>query len=181
MFNLLPEKEKKELFREYRLRRGILWLSVAFLLGVLFCIFLIPSFLISSSKGDEVERRIESVRQSTIFEETDVLNQRLTTASLKIKTFENFSISPPIHDVFEKVTEMRGSDIRIRGLQYRKSEDPRAAMILVAGVARDRNSLRDFVKELEQHENFARVNLPVASFAREQNLDFSLEITAVFD
>lgn len=176
MFNLLPESEKKALWKEYSLRRKVMYLIFLAILGAAMFIVAIPSLQLSLAKEREVEQRIEAVKRSTIAAEGDTLNQTLTNESLKIKALEPQGGGSFVYELVELIISHKGEEIKLRNISYRKTLDD-SEEIIIAGRATDREALLDFREKLEGEGNFESTELPVSSFAKENNLDFTMTIT----
>ncbi len=176
MFNLLPSREKKRIFQEYRLRLLIVVLTFFFAIVFVAILFLLPSYLISNAKDNEISERIESVRMSTILKEADELNARLVQTNLKI---QSLLIGQDLNQpsvLFKKVLDKKTSSIRINSMSFSVGEGNKKEVVL-SGVALNRDSLSEFVRSLEEEEIFSKVDIPVSSFAKERNATFSIRIS----
>jgi len=175
MFNLLPTKEKKRIIQEYRLRLITVILFFSFSVGLVASLFLLPSYIISSSKDREISERIESVRMSTILREADELNSRLVETNLKIQSLLIGQNSEQTTDLFNIILQKKTSAVRISSISFYSKEGDKKEIVL-NGVASSRDSLSNFVKSLEEEEIFSEVIIPVSSFAKERNATFSIQI-----
>jgi len=176
MFNLLPEKEKTNILREYKLRRLVVVAIFLFALGFISSIFLFPSFLLSSVKVSELEAEVGNIHSSVIFQETTRLEELMEDARKKLNAIKPRSDVLP-SELIGKITESRGGNIRITGIQYKVLSGKNPETISVSGVARNRDSLLKFVKALEAEEMFDSVDLPVSNFAQDRDAVFALKIT----
>lgn len=179
MFNLLPESEKKRILKEYRLRKTTIILSFLFATGLISFIFLIPSYMLSSSRDKEVSNRIDAVRRSTIVGEANEINASLVDTNLKIQSLKIEENEVLIKDLFDRVLSKKTDSIRIVDIQFRKKQTD-GNEIELSGIARDRESLSAFIKSLEEEDLFLNVDIPVSSFAKETNANFSVNITGKF-
>jgi Tfp pilus assembly protein PilN len=179
MFNLLPEKDKKKLWREYTFRRVIVSLFFIAVIGLVILIFAAPSLILSISKQNEVIRRIDALKQSTLFNESDSLNRKLTTESLKIRALKPSNSSVTVAELVKTVIARKGEGIRIKNISYSRNPDGQSSINL-SGVAQDREKLLEFTQSLESEGWFEKADLPVSSFAKDQDLDFSILIKGNF-
>ncbi|OHA88148.1 MAG: hypothetical protein A2741_00810 [Candidatus Zambryskibacteria bacterium RIFCSPHIGHO2_01_FULL_43_27] len=180
MFNLLPEIEKKNIMREYILRRYVVLALFLFALGAIASISLFPSYLLSSVKVVEVEEQISSVKSSAIFKEAEALASALNLTNQKIS-----ALKPPEKYVYlgtlvSSIVEKRGGSIRLNGFKYNRGDGKNHGVITVSGIARDRESLSAFLTVLKEEEKFLEVNLPVSNFAQDRNAPFTIDIRGAF-
>lgn len=176
MFSLLPAKEKKKLLKEYKFRLAVVGLIFFVALGLILLVVSLPSYLIAKSKNSEIVGRIEAVKQSTIFSEADTLNQELNDAGQKIKSFEDFNSKTRVYEIFAQAISDKSADIRIKGISFDNRVEGGQEKVVLTGVARTRDALRNFVDKLETNKFFSEVDLPVSNFTKEHDLDFTINI-----
>lgn len=177
MFNLLPEIEKKQIIDEYKSRRFAIALVFLFVIGLIGIISIFPARVLSSLKISEVKNTINNIQESTFFKEEDDLTKKLSEANLKL-----LALHPPQNEIhldqfLRNITKLKGPDIRINGFIYAQGSGTTGATLTVAGIARSRESLSEFVKTLRKEPSFSKVDLPVSSFTRDQNASFTVMIT----
>ena len=165
--------------REYQLRRAVIALTFLFIVILTALIFLVPSYIVSSSKKSEVSGRIEAVKHSTVTAEATEINADLVRTNLKIQSMVGQDETISLSDIFEIIIANKDSSIRINGLEYRKSETGEGSF-LILGVARDRENLSRFIRSLESEESFTKVDIPVSNFAQDKNASFSITINGKF-
>jgi Tfp pilus assembly protein PilN len=180
MFNLLPEKEKQSIVKEYSSRRLIVILAFVFVLGIVSAVSMFPSYLLSSARVKEVETQISAVRRSTIFTEATELEAKLQSTNQKIDLLMSSQKATKVEDLISEIISQKDSSIRFTGFNYKKSVDKTPGSFSVSGIARDRESLSTFVRVLQNNERFSTVNLPVSSLAKDKNAEFTLQITGSF-
>jgi len=179
MFNLLPEQEKKQIIEEYKARRAIITLVFIFAIGLIGVISIFPAYILSSSKASEVVRNIEAIRNSDIFKEEAELSSKLSEANLKLLALRPPKAQRSVVSLFTSVVDHKNADIRIDGFLYTALPNG-TTRITVNGIARGRQDLSNFVAELKKDPLLSKVDLPVSSFTKDQNADFSLDITGSF-
>lgn len=179
MFNLLPETEKKNIVKEYAARRMIVGLGFVSVLGIITAISLLPTYIITSAKVAETTTEIESIRKSPEFSEAEVLEKNLSQAEIKVGLL-NETTHTSIEVAVEKVLSVKTQPIRISGFQYKKGSGKDKSLLVVQGIARDRESLSQFVKSLQGVQGFDTANLPVSNLAKDRNAEFSIEIRGSF-
>ncbi len=180
MFTLLPESEKKNIMREYNTRRAVVICAFIFVLGVVASVSLFPSYLLSSARVKEVETQLSRVRESAILNEADALDKTVSQTSKKIESLQFATSTVFVENLFEDIVSRRGDSIRIRGFQYKRSAGKDSGVVSISGIARDRESLLQFTKSLEENPYFDQINLPVSNFARDKNAEFTIEVRGKF-
>lgn len=178
MFYLLPESEKKIILVEYKLRRTIIMLLFLSATCTISAVFLLPSYIISSAKDDEVMEKVDAVTTSTILQEGNELNARLSQTNLKLEALRP-SMAGLSVDAVHLVLVHKKPGIQLTGFAYRKGEKE-TAQLSVSGMASTRDVLLEFVKELKAENAFSDVQLPVSNFAKDKNIEFNLEVTGYF-
>jgi Tfp pilus assembly protein PilN len=175
-FNLLPEDRKKTLRREYRVKLAVLSLAMSSITGIIVLIFLLPSFLSISFRHSEVSLELKNLKRDTpellVIED---LKSELKQINSKLMVLESKNIILP-SEVIEKIIGNQSAGISpnlflfdLRGEQ---------AGLKISGVATNRETLTDFVKNLRQEENFTEVNLPVSDLAEDKDINFSITFAA---
>jgi hypothetical protein len=177
MFNLLPEIEKKNIVNEYNTRRSIVALIFIFIVGLFSVISIIPSFILSSSRVNQVSEDILAIQQSDIFIEEPEITISLSDTNSKISTLLPEEQKIYVADIFERVISHKTSNIRINGITYRSGE---SGGVAVNGIARSREELSSFVEDMRKDSLFKEVNLPVSNFAKDRNAEFTLNIIGDF-
>lgn len=180
MFNLLPENEKRNILQEYNFRRAIVLTAFLFVLGVIACVSLFPSFLLSSAKIIEEETQLTSIKRSNTFQEADRLNASLTETNLKIQSLKPLTNEQYIVDVIGTVIKKKNGAIRINGFLFKRGNGKDLGSLTVSGLTRDRESLSTFVRELEKDPLFTKVVLPISNFTKDRNAEFSIQINGAF-
>lgn len=180
MFNLLPEQEKKQIIGEYRARRTIVGLFFLFIVGLMSIIAIFPSFVLSGSRISGVETSLNNMKNSPIFKEEATLSSKLSEANLKL-----VALRPPKRDVdvsalFQAIVSRKKSTIRLTSFTYISAVGTTPGKVSISGIAKSREDLSAFVEDLKKIPEFKSVNLPVSSFTKDSNADFSIELTGDF-
>jgi len=180
MFNLLPQNEKQNILKEYRARRNILIAMFVFALGVISVVVLIPAYLLSTVKLNEVQDELARVSGSEAFQESDKLNKILIDTNAKLASLKVTKDQVYIADLIKNVISKRDLNIRVNGIMYKRGSAGAMSVITLAGVAHNREQLSTFVQELRSLPLFTSVDLPVSSFAKDKNAEFSIQIQGTF-
>lgn len=176
MFTLLAEQQKRFLFRQYRLRLLAVCLFLIALLAFVADLLLLPSNLMFQIKRDELT--FEDKYYSKVIATENSKGLISTLEDIKSMVF----LAPPsdnnLYEVMAKVMAHRSSGIRINSWSYVHGVGADSSLA-IKGVADSREELLTFWRSL-QKESFSRVDLPIASLAKESNAPFSLSILGKF-
>ncbi len=175
MFNLLPQEHQKELRKEYARRRWVVVLTSFVLLGTAALITLFPAYIISSEKEKEISVD-ERAKAEMHKEDMTDLNQSLVNLKTNTSIIITGATKVLAHDVFSKIIENKTSSITIKSLVYKKTKDE-PLQVAIVGIAETRDGLLSFARSLENIEIFTKVNVPVSNFAKDKNIEFSLELS----
>lgn len=175
MFNLLPQEHQKDLRKEYSRRRFILAFGALFFIGTSALLTLFPSYLLSLQQEKEIS--LEDYVDAEIWkEDMDLLNENIKRIKSDVRIVLSGKEDVFAGDVFDTVLSQVSSGILIHNLQYEKN-GKQGIKVVVAGVAETRDGLLVFAKSLEDTPLFTRVEVPVSTFTKEKNIEFSLTLT----
>lgn len=174
MFNLLPQDHQSFLKKEYRRRRATLILMSLFTLCVLGIITLFPSYLLSLQKEKEISTE-DLDAGSDIRSEIATLNQTVNDLKNNVSIVLENDSHKRVYSILADVIEKRSKGIVLKSLLYgTEGDDP--IKVSVVGVAETRENLLSFTKELETLSMFSNVNVPVSNFAKDRDIEFSLDL-----
>lgn len=180
MLNLLPEQQKKSVLLQYRLRLGVvISIGLSIVLAVAIA-FLVPTFVYSRIISIELENQRaqleEEAKESGRFQLAEDLKKwRSLTGLLNTEVGEVLGVAESAH----LITEAETSAIEIDGFEFMRVDvgGVERVQLRITGISRDRQSLFDFQKKLNENEMFETVELPVSNFAANINIDFTMTIT----
>lgn len=174
MSNLLPKNEQAKFNKEYSLRRlSIIFFILSIVLIISF-ILLFPSYLLSRVRETTVSLDLESIKKVTnAANPNDDITNRLRDAKDKARALQITEKKLPVYDIFHSF-QNKPRAIKLKDISYGKvGED---IVVSIQGRADTRESLTEFERQLKENPNFSGVNLPISNFAKEKNIDFSMNI-----
>lgn len=174
MFNLLPQEYQHNLKKEYSRRLITLVLIAFFCIGLAGVLTLFPSYLLSLQKEKEIS--VEDINiEKTLRADVVDLNKQIKSIKEDTALVLGREAQNQIYLLLAQILEKKSSGIIIKSLSYKKQNDDPVS-VAVAGVANTRDGLLSFTKELETLEVFESVNIPVSNFAKDRNIEFSLDL-----
>jgi hypothetical protein len=175
MSNLLPYSEKKIIRREYAMRRIIVVLYFFLFTCAVCLISLLPSYVLSEVKYQTISKEVENLKSTAdILGGGEDANKKLVGIKEKLETLKSYD-GKSAYTLFNNIILGKTNNVSVRTISY--SGSSKDARITVSGVARTRESLTAFAKNLEQNKEFSNVNLPVSNFAKDKNIEFNIEVT----
>lgn len=177
MVNLLTVFEKKRILKEYKIRLSIVSLFAVASLVVAALVFLIPSYVLSYIKYNEVSTRLEAEKSrasNTPDGEDPVKITKEVNRKLKILKSESSTLPNP-YFITTTIIEHKPEGVSINAIQYDKNKQE--GKIAISGVSSNRDTLLVFLRALEKQKDFTKVELPISSFAKGEDINFSMRIT----
>ena len=182
-YTLLPEKEAGALRLEYKIRILIVLLffvSSAVIVGI---ISLIPGYVISSIKENELTSKLEELKKSkeargidaTIVElkqGSDILRQ--IQQDVKESSFEN-AIQ---NTVSAKLPKAIFTSIQISSVTETNSTSTNDSSyeVLIQGKSATRESLLEFKRNIEKNPIFSKVEFPIPDLTKTKDVAFAIKV-----
>lgn len=186
MLNLLPLEEKKKVLTEYRLRLAAVFIFTAAFLIVANLILLIPSYVNALTKHSFVESRFNDVMGSKEFQDRRAqagkeAAEKVAEIERKLEMFTPVQVGTQAKfvssEIFIKILKLKPATIRISAINHEILKD--REKLIVSGVSDDRESLASFVETLKNNGSFTLVELPISSYVKSVDIEFSLTLERV--
>jgi hypothetical protein len=172
MINLLPEKEKKIVATEYRLRLLAVVLGFCFALSLASILLLVPSFAAALYK-QQAANTPEIVLKETA--EEQVLNKSLADDKLLFSALQGTTTKAAASDLIQILVNDKQADNTVTRITYELQNDG-SFKASINGIAKSRQSLTDFRNRLEHEALIGSVNLPTTNLAKDTNITFDMTI-----
>lgn len=175
MLNILPYEEKKKVITEYRMRLAIVGVFAVAALVLASLVLLIPSYMLAVSKhnfvADELARLEQ--KQGGASQEKEV-DAQIKEVNKKINLFLGDKTAAPStpSSVVIGIIAVRSPEVKIQSIMY--DIKPDHERIVLSGKANDRDSLALFAETLKKDPSFSKVELPIGSYVKSTNIEFSL-------
>lgn len=181
MINLLPLSEKKKILTEYRLRLGVVSVFAVAGLVLASLALLGPSYFLSISKHTLVSSDLARLEAAHVGvpQAGDAVTE-IKVVNKKVDIFLKTEKVP--HLVFSetilKIIATKGAQVKIIGFMY--DAVPDRERVTLSGVAASRDSLAQFVEALKKDTTFTTVTLPISSYVKSTDIDFSIVLERMF-
>lgn len=178
MLNILSTEEKKKILMEYRLRLAVVSIFAVSALVFVSLVLLAPAYLLAVSKYNSASRDLavlDAKYGGTTGQEKEIATQ-IRDINKKIQLLlgsdTDTRLTPP--QAIEETLKNSNKSIKIVGIMY----DPVLGneRIVLTGTALDRESLALFLETLKKDTTFTNVTLPISSYVKSANIDFSIVV-----
>ena len=174
MINLIPIKEKKKIRAEYRFRLGVVVALASVSLFLISLVLLFPAYLLTLSKYQFASENLakieiehgEVAQEEEIADQTSMVNKKINFFLQEGKESWMFS------EVVIKIIEIKGPTIKIKNMSYESSLGKER--FVISGRADDRDILASFVEKLKRDPSFTSVTIPISSYIKSTDIDFSI-------
>ncbi|MFA6273517.1 MAG: PilN domain-containing protein [Candidatus Paceibacterota bacterium] len=174
--NLLPQKEKIENQKDYlcRFLAGLVGVIIVSLMIGGFALF--PSYILIQARQTELKVELDSLNNSQSTSGSEEIYQLLETANRRVD-FLSIHQGLSLTAAVKEISAYQPVGVIITSLAYHPQENASGRLVAVVslkGVASNREVIVDFVKNLQTEPTFTGINVPVSSFAKDRDIEFSL-------
>lgn len=173
MFNVLPEKIKIEIVKQYNLRRIIVVLYAIIFIQVIIIVTFLPSWFISLYIQKDATSEVAKTEQDILKSEVDKLTSEINSFNSKLRVIKETQTGYSPTEIVTKISEQKNSSVSLKEITYSKQNKDEIKVSL-SGVAKERESLLSFVKKLETSKLFEKVDSPISNFTKDKDIQFSL-------
>lgn len=180
MLHLLTEEHRQKVVREYKKRvLGILLLGVFFVF-VVSPVFILPTFFLSYGRYADVKSKAQTLDAELSSKEDPSSSESIKSITSSIEALRMFDDKKSIYSILEKLIKEKPVGIQIKNIIFtptRLADNIETMTIDIAGRSETRKNLVSFDQNLKSNPVFSEVVVPLASFAKEKNIEFSMKLT----
>lgn len=173
MFSLLPEKQKKIISAQYKVRLISLWFLALTTVSIIFFFSVLPSYFYSSNKMVSAQAKSDTKNSAGDTPDAsfvDEIEHTLVYIS-KLEVVDPVNIMRPIEDLISIKKGVVINSVRItRGTEGNLT-------VSVSANAPKREDLVAFSKAVKADTRFKEVAIPISEFAKNTNISFSFNVT----
>ena len=174
MINVLPEKEKIGLKREYYLRLSIVALVNLIFLSIFASLLLLPSYMLSDTKEKYFNKKLSEISSETPEISINELNTYIAKINSTLSLFSSTSSRKISENIIMPILAIRPTNIKINQISYVDHID--FVEISLNGVAGSRDALQSFKDILIKTGEYSSVDVPISSFVKKTNIDFNITL-----
>jgi len=174
VINILPEGIKSSLLREYWMRFSTILFDLITFIAFSASLLLFPAYFFSQTKENLVEDRLALFNKENPELLNNNINKMIDDINSKIVVLNNNTNPYQVSDkIFGTILSTRTNGITFSQMLFNKKvgED---SILEVHGIAKDRNSLRNFKTALDSNTSFSSVELPISNFLEKTDLPFTV-------
>lgn len=179
MINLATPEAKKGILKEYWFRLFIVSIFAIAALVAASIVLLAPAIILTELKHGSVVSALENLKKQNAavgevrVKEIDATIKEINRkAVLVLKGTGGESLVPS--EVVALILEKKNSTIRIDSILFDVTAD--RERFVVSGNARTRGALAAYADTFKVDKTFTKVDLPISSFVKNTNIDFSLSL-----
>ncbi len=177
MINLLPAENKIEIKKEYLIRvfiiSGVSLFSLILITGIaLFLLF----YLTAGQKTDSEEVFLLSQQGLASTNEAEISSIVSGINSTTAELISNQKITAEVSEVIKKLTAIKTEKITIKSFLFSASRDGAGGEIRINGTSATRTELINYIEKIKKDPMFAKVDLPLSNFLKEENIDFNIVV-----
>ena len=177
MLHLLTDEYKKKVSREYAHRVLIVVSCIVIGLSALGILLIAPSYLKIHSTYTKLINERDLYAEKIKSRQDDNSVDGLRNVMNSITILNTYGQQYSVRDIVLDLVARKQKGISISRISFSKPKD--ISILEVSGKADTRASLVSFSEELKKDTAFSGVTIPLSSFAREKDIDFSLKLTVV--
>lgn len=175
MFKLLTEAERQKVEHEYVRRRAIVMLFVLILILVAGIIGLLPSHVLSNARRNEVLERARVMGSVVPNDDEADLQTWLAETNRKLRVLSPTLDTDRPSNFIEKVLDQKMAGLAITGFSWIRAKEK--VILLVNGIASDRQALIDFENRINSSGSFSEVTLPISNLAKNKDINFQIKFS----
>ncbi|HEY4489026.1 MAG TPA: hypothetical protein VJA87_00915 [Candidatus Paceibacterota bacterium] len=175
--NLLPERRKKRLRRQYFLRLGTVALLLLTVLTVFHGVLLMPTYLYA--RNEVVRGRTELANLSASAQNTGEsgIAPRQELLKTTAENLAHLQSTPTASTAMKAVLQVSRLGISLTGFTFTAPSGSTSARMQVTGIASSRDALRQYAAALGQLPFVTSADLPISAYAQEANIEFTITLS----
>jgi hypothetical protein len=176
MINVLPQNEKSVLRKEYIIRLATLCIFLFTIIILAASFLLVPAYVLSKNKISAYEIELQKYNESNSNNSANNLSSIVSDINQNLEILnKNKQTKVLTEDIFGVVLSAKPKGVKIKNMSYAVTPE-NINTIQINGQAADRASLRAFEDSLKNDIRVESTKLPVSSFTKRTDIDFSLSV-----
>lgn len=173
--NLLPIKDARRVRNEHRRRVAVICMLLLMVSAVVATLFIIPSFIVVWSGASGFDNQLEATKTLVDLQRKQGGGSEVVELSERSALLEKSLSRRTATSILEDVAPRIPEGVSVRQFAYSLGEKEITVSIL--GTATTRAALIAFGDALRQSPLFSRVDVPVSSLAKNEDIDFTLTLS----
>ncbi len=174
MINLLSRTEQKKIYREYILRITALVALAVGIIGTIFILVLVPSYMRLTSEIVSVDSELK-MKQAQMTAEDQGQVAEAKEFMNEIQILRSFGATSSAVAFIEQIITLKPARVGLVSFQYDLSEGK--AKLGVRGKADRREDLLEFKERLEKEAGFTNIELPAQTLIKRTDIQFTIDLS----
>jgi hypothetical protein len=175
MLHLLPEEHRQKVVNEYRKRVILVFLLGLFSVSIISAVFILPTFFVSYGRYSVVSMKNQMLDSELATQAGAGSSESIKEVTQSIEALRMFDNTKSVSVILDNIVRQKASGVQIKNLIFTPGENF-SMTIDLAGRADTRKSLVAFDENLKANSLFDEVIVPLGSFAKDKNIDFSMKL-----
>jgi len=176
MINLLSRTEQKKIYREYILRIMTLAFLGIGVVGTIFVLVLVPSYVRLQSEIAGVGTQLSMKKAQLTSEDQSQLAEAQKFLT-EIRVLQGTNAASTTSGKFEEVIALKPARVTLIGFQY-DTTDKQKPKFDIRGKADRREDLLEFKNRLETEAGFTGIDLPAQTLIKRTDIQFTMTLSA---
>lgn len=173
MIDILPYKQKKVVRKIRYMRIATVVFTGGIILLIISVALFMPTLMTINNRYALANEQIKKLELSgTVLKKVDIAELLSKTDKLTKKLALN--LPPSALEYIGVIKKYEKTNIKLIGFDFQERDIPR---VEVRGVASTRQSLQDFISNIENDENVEMVDSPVSNFIKTSQGEFVITVT----
>ena len=174
MINLLSRIEQKKIYHEYILRITALVALVIGIVGTIFVLVLIPSYMRLTIEIASVDAELKT-KQAQMTDEDQGQVAEAKEFMSEIQILRSFGATSSAVAFIERIITLKPARVALVSFQYDLSDGK--TKLGVRGKADRREDLLAFKERLEKEAGFTNIELPAQTLIKRTDIQFSIDLS----
>lgn len=175
MLHLLTEEHRQKVVREYRKRVLVVFFLGLFFVSIVSLIFIMPTFFLSYSRYSDLKVKTQALDSELSLKEDPSSSENIKNITTSIEVLRMFDKKKSIYSILDGLIKGKPVGVQIKNIIF-SPNGTETMTIDIAGRADTRKSLVSFDQNVKSNPLFSEVLIPLGSFAKEKNIDFSMKL-----
>ena len=175
MLKLLLSNDRHTLRREYVFRVYNIFIIFGIIILIVNAVSFFAPYTIVYLERNLIVDEIDKIKSSDVLLRKKDFDDKHRHTMAEFRLLNHPKLLPS--KFFDLISKNKPAEVVLSGYNFSKiEEDTMRVKIDIRGVAKNRDSLVQYVNSLKQEETFRSVNLPVSSLTRDAEIPFNINI-----
>ncbi len=184
MLHLLPDYHKEKVVSEYKGRVLTIFSIGIFALILVSSVFLIPVYISTHGRFAVVDQQKKDLEAQISRSESNDDAEKVKEIVSAVGVLKQYALREVPSSVFNRILVNKPKGVTITGFIYTPPSTPLSedlTTVDISGIASSRVALAGFNDSLKKDKVFKSVFIPISSFAKDKDIQFTVKLTVSKD